>query len=129
MPKILWDNAYNIGNELIDKQHQELIVYFNSAHEHMLSNQDSSYLGLDALIQMVEYCRYHFDCEEEYMEKIGFPGLKEHKTIHAAFHSKLENLLLMDQEQYPLTSQILKIFENWIIYHILNVDKKIVRKK
>mgnify|MGYP001550406468 CR=1 FL=1 len=128
MPKILWENKYNIGDEIIDAQHQQLIEYFNAAHEHMLSNKDTSALGLDALIKMVDYCRYHFDSEEAYMKKIGYPDLNEHQKIHEVFQSKLEGLLLMEEEQYPLTSQILKIFENWIVDHILNLDKKIVQK-
>lgn len=128
MPKILWDTAYNIGNDVIDKQHRELIEYYNAAHEQMLSNKDTSNLGNDALIRMVDYCRYHFDAEEAYMEKIGFANLGEHKKIHGAFYSKMHGFLEMDQEERMLTSQILKIFENWIIDHILNLDKKIVLK-
>ena len=128
MPKILWDNAYNTGSGVIDTQHRELIEYYNAAHEHMLSNQDTSSLGLDALIKMIDYCRYHFDSEEAYMEKMGFSDLEEHKKIHAAFHDQIKELLLMDHEDRILTSQILKIFENWIVDHILNLDKKIIQK-
>ncbi len=128
MPKILWEDKYNIGNEVIDNQHQELIAYYNAAHKNMLSNQDISSLGLDALTKMVDYCRYHFDSEEAYMAEIGFPDLKEHKEIHERFHSKLNGLLMMDQDEWLLTSEILKIFENWIVYHILNLDKKIVQQ-
>ena len=127
MPEILWEEKYKIGNEVIDSQHEELIAYYNAAHEHMLSNKDVSSLGLDALTKMVDYCRYHFDSEETYMAGIGFSDLKEHKIIHEKFHSKLNGLLMTDQDEWLLTSEILKIFENWIIDHILNIDKKIVQ--
>ena len=126
MSKILWDNSYSIGNEVIDKQHRELIEYFNAAHEHMLSNQNTGSLGINALVRLVEYCRYHFAFEEEYMEEIGFTEIQRHKEIHKAFYTKLnQDLQQLGQRELVLTSEILKTFENWIVHHILNEDKKI----
>ena len=128
MSKILWDNSYSIGNEVIDKQHQELIEYFNKAHDHMLSGENTSSLGINALIRMVEYCRYHFTFEEKYMEEIGFENIHEHKKIHKAFYATLNNKIQqMDQGDYVLTSEILKLVENWIVHHILNEDKQITK--
>lgn len=126
MSKIIWHDSYNIGNEVIDKQHRELIEYFNAAHDHMLSGLDIKPLGINALIKMVEYCRYHFTFEEEYMEEIGFTGIKKHKKTHQDFYTKLNrNIQRLDHGEYILTSEILKLFENWIVHHILNEDKQI----
>ena len=128
MPKIIWDETYSIGNEEIDKQHRELIEFFNTAHDKMLSDKDISSIGINALLRLVEYCRYHFTFEEEYMEKIGFPEIQRHREIHKRFHAKLNrHLQQLDQGEWILTSEILKMTENWIVSHIINEDKRITK--
>lgn len=126
MTKIFWDDSYGIGNEVIDKQHRELIEFFNAAHDHLRTDQDTGPIGINALIRMVEYCRYHFGFEEEYMEKIGFSDIQRHKEIHKRFYTTLNhNIQQLDQGEPVKTSKILELAENWIVHHILNEDKQI----
>ncbi len=126
MSKILWNDSFSIGNETIDEQHQELIQIFNTAHDQMLTSQDTSTIGINALVRMIEYCRYHFAYEEEYMEKIGYAKVQDHKEIHKKFYTTLNhNIQQLDQGVHILSSEYLKLAENWIVYHILNEDMQI----
>lgn len=85
-------------------------------------------IGKDALKDMIEYGKYHFASEEKFMEKIGYPGIEEHKKIHEVFVGKLNTLdEQMQNGILVLNSEVIKIIENWLIDHILNEDQKYVK--
>jgi len=131
MAKIKWLEDFSVGNQEIDNQHKKWIEIYNKAHDKMMGNiliENKSNIGKDALKEMIEYGKYHFASEEDFMEKIKYQGIEKHKEIHKNLVQKLNDLdKQIQQGTYILNTEIMKIIENWIVDHIINEDQKYVR--
>ena len=126
MSKIKWTDDFSVHDEQMDDQHKKWIEIYNKAHGLMINGafreKDFS-IGKQALTEMIEYTKFHFACEEKYMEKIKFPKRKDHKNKHDFFVLKLDRLSLqINQGIFILNSEVIKIIENWFIDHILKED-------
>ena len=128
MPEIEWSDKFSVGNEEIDNQHKKWIEIYNKAHCRMMEYDkvvDKRSIGKDALKEMIEYTRFHFDFEEKFLAKIGFIEIAEHKDHHRDFVRKLDRFALQIHEGvFILNSEIIKVIENWLVYHILSEDQK-----
>ena len=127
MSKIQWRDAFSIGHEEIDSQHQQWIAIYNQAHDRMMNfdGRTAASIGRDALSEMVQYGKAHFAFEEDYMRSIAFPDADHHREMHLTFAMKMDQVLLqMKQDEPMLNSEVIKVIENWLVDHILNEDQK-----
>ncbi len=77
---------------------------------------------------MQDYSRYHFSFEEEFMKKIDFPELLEHRRIHKDFDNRIYRYYRdMLDGKTVLNSTVMKIIRGWLVDHIMGEDKKIFR--
>lgn len=125
MQKIRWDNSFSVNNTEIDNQHQKWIGIYNRMHEAMITGDYTTQQGLEILKEMLEYARFHFSCEEEYMRKIDYPDIVNHRRIHKDFDTLIYSYYRDIQDgKIVLGSQITKLIKNWLLDHILIEDKK-----
>lgn len=128
MGLIQWTEKFSVGNKEIDDQHKKWIEIYNTAHEKMMSSDETLFRssGVDALAEMKAYSEYHFSFEENLMESIGFDQLDSHKLLHNVFREKIDKIILdTHQGIHVLNSEIIKTVENWLVNHILTEDQKI----
>ena len=128
MPKIQWCDEYSVGNQQVDDQHKKWIEIYNTAHEKMMSADEKVFgsSGVDALQDVIDYTRYHFNSEEKLMEALGFDELAYHKNLHINFVAQIEKTMEeIKSGTLVLNSEIIKTIKNWLIHHILNEDQKI----
>ena len=125
MPQIIWDESFSVNNKEIDDQHKRWIDIFNNLHSNMIKGKALQTDGLSALKAMEDYSRYHFSFEEDFMHKIGFPGLYDHRRLHSDFDDMIYSYYrkAIDGELI-LNSEILSILKGWILNHILKEDKQ-----
>jgi hemerythrin-like metal-binding protein len=77
--------------------------------------------------RITDYTIYHFQTEETYFDEFHYEGATEHKAKHAEFKEKFAQI----QTDY-LTNQVESTFnlvdflENWLLDHLMNMDKKYV---
>lgn len=123
-----WTDNYSLGVASIDEQHQRLVAMGKELQELVETREgDDIY---DELISMLdglkEYTRYHFDYEEEIMERLGFDGLDEHKKQHSDFIDRLENIDFdsVDEDQATFAKDLLRVVSVWIFKHIVGTDAK-----
>ena len=127
MPLIKWDESFSVGNEEIDQQHLSWVNTINNLHEKLIhgSSSEMREIALISLKSMRDYTRTHFPLEEEYMKKIGYPDLQEHKQIHDKFYVEIMNYYNDIQEgKIKINTQIMSTLMGWLQDHILNEDKK-----
>ena len=82
---------------------------------------------LDILDELKEYTCVHFADEENYMREIGYDGLAQQEILHQKFIDTLNELDLddVDDNQEAYLFEFLGFLQNWLVNHILKVDKLI----
>ena len=124
MPFFKWSDSYSVGTPGIDAQHKKLFALINDLHEAMSQGKGKDILGkiLDGLM---DYTKVHFSDEEKMLAKVNYPELAIQRTQHTAFVKKLSEL----QTDYKngkaaMTLPVLEFLNDWLLNHILKVDKK-----
>lgn len=122
-------DEYRTNIEMIDAEHQELFRIINDVHS-VLSN-DLTHDKYDEIVRLLDqlksYTKEHFQDEEDYMESIHDEGLEAQKIAHDAFISRLDSMDLeeVDEHQEETLREILEFLAEWLVNHILHMDKKI----
>lgn len=127
MPLIIWDATLETGHAEIDAQHKRWVAILNDLHDALMqaSAKEIGQVTHHSLEAMLEYARYHFAFEEEYLARIQFPGLVEHRRLHKDFDAQLyEYHRDIDEGRTVLSSKVVKILKNWLLEHIAVEDQK-----
>lgn len=126
---VQFTDKYLTGIAVIDKEHRELFriigeVYRVIADEFISDKYDEI---VSLLEQLMDYTKFHFADEEEYMKSINFDGLEAQRRAHDAFVARLEemNLGQVDERQQETLEELMEFLTEWLVNHILNSDKKI----
>ncbi|MDR2953110.1 MAG: hemerythrin family protein [Treponema sp.] len=118
---IVWQPSYNLGIPIIDEQHRGIVSTINSlcfAIQHRHGNDI-----LRPTIGVVkEYTRIHFENEEDFLQKCGYPDIKEHQELHKELTDTLSRIgpkSIMDKDP----QEFLAFLTNWWIDHICQKDQ------
>lgn len=124
---INWESQYEIGIDVIDEQHKELIS-ITSRLSDLLVNATEGEDIYDEMVEIIkeltDYTVYHFKFEEKWFEKLGY----EHMDAHVAEHNKLIaeiaalDLRAVDEDQITYGKKILKFLITWVFKHISGSD-------
>ena len=113
---------------LVDKEHETLFDLVRQTYE--LVHDEFRVDKFDDIIEIIEelrdYTIKHFADEERYMKSINYDGLSEQVAAHTAFVEKLNNIDFdeIDRDQEDALDKLIKFLLNWLVQHILQVDKK-----
>jgi len=122
--RVEWKDFYTVGVDVLDDDHKrliELINRFKTAYKYHTGEE----FELEALNELVDYTKYHFEREEKMMEAAGYPDLEAHKAIHRSMISKVGEF----QKEYQQTGHealdgVASFLSEWLIDHINGTDKK-----
>ena len=120
---------YKTGIDFVDAEHQRLFEIAEDAYQ--LQQNEFIPDKYDNIIKILEelrdYTKSHFAHEESYMKEIGYKGMFTQKVQHDAFIAKLDEMDLqsLDEDSDEAINDILTFLTNWLVSHILNVDKLI----
>lgn len=126
--KIVWKSEYNIGNLKIDQEHQKL---FSLARKALSLNAKGSKEVISELKEIIKelytYVRVHFENEQDYMQKVHYPDLTNHKKIHGNILDMLNELIkqLNTLSLEVIEKKLFDFIEEYFINHIIMEDKKI----
>jgi hemerythrin len=123
---------YLTGIMFIDKEHKELFRIIKQADELIkLGVRMEDLEEIKGILKELEnYTKGHFYDEEEYMASINYEGLDAQKRAHAAFINKLDTLDFKQIKERPQENmeELIEFLIQWLINHILHMDKKIPKK-
>ena len=121
-----WNKMYEIGCESIDNEHKMLFNIAIKALNHHRYNNPKRFIKL-TVHELYNYMKTHFKNEEEFMEKIGYSGLDEHKKLHEEIVNQMNNFLKQMSLMHISTIErrLIESMDIWFITHILYEDKKI----
>ena len=76
------------------------------------------------VVEFFEYMKEHFKDEQEYMDLIGYPYLKEHTMMHKDIIAGMASLIKTSKNVSDLKENLSLIAEKWLVDHILKEDAK-----
>ena len=121
-----WDSNFEIGIEIIDEQHKQLVNILNKLASHLTNYSDEVTLN-ETFTELVDYTDYHFQTEEkiwsQYLSDDEY--YKSHLITHASF---IEELLKLKNNRSTKSHDeniysIISFLSKWLAYHILDTDK------
>ena len=128
----VFTDVFKTGVPSIDEEHQMLFDIIGRIYDAIEVElvHDKFDLILDILDELKEYTRVHFVDEENYMREIGFDGLAQQEILHQKFIETLADVNLddVDDNQIEYLYEVLNFLQNWLVNHILKVDKLIPAK-
>ena len=127
MALLNWKRDFLLGNAQVDSDHQHLFDLINSFHYEYIQNRDRAEI-LRLLNNLVKYCEEHFQREEGMMAEKSYPGLDDHRQIHARLfetifdlQSKLENASI------KMEKETVDFLRHWLTDHIVEHDMAFAR--
>lgn len=128
----VFTDKFKTGIPIIDEEHKTLFDIIGKIYKAIEANlvHDKFDLILDILDELKEYTSVHFADEENYMKEIGYDGLAQQEILHEKFIETLNEVNLddVDDNQEEYLYEVLNFLQNWLINHILKVDKLIPAK-
>lgn len=119
-----WDDKFNIGHDLIDAQHKELIDNFNLFVAACKTSKGKESLG--KTVDFLEgYVAMHFAAEEKLMRNSDYPDIDSHLALHDEFRTRFSEMKAELSQNGASISLIIEMNEfllRWFILHIKGVD-------
>jgi hemerythrin-like metal-binding protein len=116
-------NKYLLNIKSIDEQHR---LFIELLEEELRSKNklDSANL-IDAINQLEDYVKSHFNTEELLLEKSGYSDLESHRAQHLFFIHKVDEMKMELTYNNPLLyDKLIEFMKKWFLAHILNTDKR-----
>jgi len=124
MELIVWEEKYNTGIKVIDDQHRELVGLINELYRACRTGEEVGLAFKAAMSRMVEYVHRHYATEQTFMEKIKYPGYKEHVKEHDVLvRDILGSAKDFSKGNRFVPHHFVRTLKNWLLSHIAVSDK------
>ncbi|MCI8417204.1 MAG: hemerythrin family protein [Lachnospiraceae bacterium] len=132
MEKVVWDEKFKIGVEVVDKAHAKLFRIIGKLQELALDAGTHQHTYKEAIKYLEDYSMKHFSEEEAYMRSIRYSEYAWHKKIHDNFRDKtlvsLKRDLVLSDYSTSAVQRFVSIMNGWLCEHIMKEDQAIVGK-
>lgn len=129
--QLVWQERYNLGVEIIDKEHKKLFSILNKLFDFGKQEEKSQWVCQEAIKYFKDHAIQHFADEEAYMLSIDYKGLEMHRRIHRNFRDRtlpaLERELELTNYSEESIDHFLSVCAGWLIGHSLIEDYAIVK--
>ncbi len=121
-------DEYKTGIDFVDEEHRKLFEIAQEAYQ--LQQNEFIPDKYDHLVKILEelkdYTKFHLSLED-YMQEIGYKEMFTQKVQHDAFIQKLDAMDMdaIDENSEAAVSDILTFLTDWLVEHIVNLDKRI----
>ncbi len=125
---IEWSGKYEMGIELIDRQHRELVDSINTLYTSIMLNKEKS--GIDLLIQfLIDYSHEHFSIEELMMREIDYGKADLHRSEHSAFHERMVDFSKTTESViFSPYEELFYFLNSWVVGHLMHTDRDFYRE-
>jgi len=128
-----WDSEFETGHEKIDEQHYGLIMTINELMQLTVQSEAIEDHSIESLQKkLTDYTLTHFQTEHRLMEAFAVdPQHKQnHRDLHRDFVEKVKGFFKNPRElkNKNKLSEVNEFLIRWLAYHILSMDKKLVRQ-
>ncbi len=128
--KFVWHDRYNLGVEIIDREHKKLFSIMNKLFAYDENDEKSKWAYQEGIKFFKGHAMKHFAEEELYMASIGYEGYDMHRRLHDTFRKKtlpeIEKELALTEYSAEAVRHFLGVCAGWLIGHTLTEDRAIV---
>lgn len=121
MTNLVWSKEYELGIDIIDRQHQRIIHYINQVYDAAQNGPNSQPLQV-VLHNLVDYTFSHFAFEESLLEESDYTDLQAHKLTHENFSQLIDTLKQRFDQGEAVASELANLLQDWLINHIMHED-------
>ncbi len=130
--QFIWQDRFNIGVDVIDKEHKKLFKIINRLFAFSEQESKSQWVCQEGIKYFKDHAMKHFTEEEAYMASIDYPGFETHRRLHDNFRKKtlpsLERELMQTGYSLESVNHFLGVCTGWLIGHTLTEDRAITGK-
>ena len=121
-----WDEKYSVGSAVIDTEHKHLFELGEAAFS-FADNEEKIHKIRKIIPELYTCMKKHFENEEQYMLKINYPYLEEHKQHHKSIIHSMNKFLktVPTLSASTIEHELASSVKYWILHHIENEDKQI----
>ncbi len=131
--QLVWEKRFNIGVEVIDREHQKLFRIINKLFAFSEQEDKISWVCQEGIKYFKAHTLKHFAEEEAYMASISYKELDTHRRLHEDFRLRtlpaLEKELEETEYSRDAINHFLGVCTGWLIAHTLTEDQAIVSKE
>lgn len=120
----VWKDAeLSLNVAEMDSEHKELVRKMNALHRGAADKV--SKVQMENLINdLAQFTVKHFADEEQFMEKMGFPGLPLHKVIHKQLLKQFGEHVESFKSSGTLSPGFFNFLSVWLSGHIRGIDRQ-----
>lgn len=130
--QLVWKDEYNIGVDIIDREHKRLFKIINKLFQFTDEKSKSQWACQEGIKFFKEHAVKHFTEEEEYMASVNYERLGIHMHIHSEFRERTLPALEEELEKTGYCADSVEHFlgvcAGWLIGHTLMEDRAITGK-
>jgi hemerythrin len=119
-----WSESYNIGIDVIDNQHRQILDYINALEEIRGTGQRDRIR--EVLNDLIDYTQSHFSFEENLLEQVSYQYLPSHRGIHDLFVKRLNDYRVKFEKGESVENDLYRLLSKWLINHIQHDDQDYV---
>lgn len=127
MTNLVWSKEYELGIDVIDRQHQRIVHYINQVYDAAQNGAETQQLQV-VLHNLVDYTFSHFAFEESLLEESAYTDLQAHKLTHENFSQLIDTLKQRFDQGEAVASELASLLQDWLINHIMNEDVAYVQQ-
>ena len=107
--QLVWQDRFNIGVDVIDKEHRKLFSILNRLLTNKQQDERSKWIYQEGVKYFKEHAMKHFAEEEVYMASISYAGFETHRRVHDNFRKKTLPALEKELNQAPLSGKYCRL--------------------
>lgn len=132
MNELEWDKRYDIGVDVIDKDHKQLFSTMNKLYKISEDPKKSEWACREGVKYLKNHTLEHFENEEVHMRSIAYEDYDIHKRLHDNFKNNTVPALEKELEEMHYSEESIKHFLGvclgWIVAHTRMEDQAIAGK-
>ena len=121
-----WQDFYEIGVDFIDRDHKKILTIMQNLREAIIDGDLDKCSSLSD--SLIKEAKNHFTNEEVFLEKVKYPGLKEHTKYHGELllqAKQIKKTCDFVNREYDLM-QCFDAMEQFLLDDILNSDLEFI---
>ncbi|MCF6150211.1 MAG: bacteriohemerythrin [Candidatus Kuenenia sp.] len=124
LPIFYWRSEYSINIRKIDDHHQQMLEKANKLCEAIVAKKEAHILNA-SINFFIDFTLFHFAEEENLLKEHYYNDYESHRDKHQRL---IEDVLKIKEQisndGIEMNMEVLDLFKDWIINHILTEDRK-----